>query len=85
MSHFVYMLKCADGTLYTGYATDVAKRLREHNGELKGGSTARYTRGRRPVTLIYTESFETRGEALSREYSIKQLTKEAKLALVSGA
>ncbi len=84
MAHFVYMLKCADGTLYTGYATDVAKRLREHNGELKGGATARYTRGRRPVSLIYTESFETRGEALSREYSIKQLTKEAKLALVRG-
>lgn len=85
MSHFVYMLRCADGTLYTGYATDVAKRLREHNGELKGAGAARYTRGRRPVTLIYTESCATRSEALKREYAIKQLSKEAKLELVRSA
>ncbi len=77
------MLRCADGTLYTGYATDVEKRLREHNGELKGGAAARYTRGRRPVTLLYTESFDTRSEALKREYAIKQLTKEEKLQLIS--
>jgi putative endonuclease len=83
MTHHVYILRCADGTLYTGYATDVEKRLREHNGELKGGATARYTRGRRPVSLLYTESFATRSEALKREYAIKQLSKDAKLALIS--
>lgn len=85
MSHHVYILSCADGTFYTGYATDVAKRLREHNGELKGGAPARYTRARRPVALVYTEAFATRSEALKREYAIKQLTKEAKRELVRGA
>lgn len=85
MSHFVYMVRCADGTLYTGYATDVEKRLREHNGEINSKAAARYTRGRRPVSLLYSEACSTRSEALKREHAIKQLTKEAKLNLIRRA
>jgi putative endonuclease len=81
MNHYVYILRCADGTLYTGYATDVEKRVREHNGEVNGKAAARYTRGRRPVTLMYVEPCATRSEALKREHAIKQLSKEAKQRL----
>jgi putative endonuclease len=81
MNHFVYIVRCADGTLYTGYATDVEKRVREHNGETKGKVAARYTRGRRPVELVYSEPCTSRSEALKREYAIKQLSKEAKQQL----
>lgn len=88
MAHFVYMALCADGTLYTGYTTDVEKRLIEHNGEGKTKTAksagARYTRPRRPVTLVYTESFATRSEALQREYAIKQLTRSEKWLLKEG-
>lgn len=84
--HFVYVLSCADNTLYTGYTTDLAKRVAEHNGEgtTKSAKTAgaRYTRGRRPVTMLYSESFTTRSAALKREAAIKQLTRAEKLALV---
>ena len=83
MNHFVYMLRCADGTLYTGYATDVEKRVREHNGEVNTKAAARYTRGRRPVTLVYQELHTSRSEALKREYAIKQLTKEEKERLIT--
>lgn len=82
MSHYVYMLKCSDGTLYTGYATDVVKRVKEHNGE---GDTptqralgARYTRSRRPVQLVHHERFDTRSEAMRREYAIKRLSRKEK-------
>lgn len=86
MSHFVYILRCADKTLYTGYTTDIEKRLKEHNGkgktqtELSAG--AKYTRSRRPVKLVYQESFENRAEAQSREYAIKQLNRTQKLSLI---
>lgn len=83
MNHFVYILRCADGTLYTGYATDVEKRLREHNGETNQKAAARYTRGRRPVSLVYSEVCSTRSEALKREYAIKQLTREEKESLIA--
>ena len=80
------MLRCADGALYTGYTTDVLRRVREHNGD---GTTAtarsagaRYTRARRPVALIYTERFESRSEALQREAAIKKLPKPAKEKLI---
>ena len=76
---FVYMLRCADGSLYTGITTDLARRLAEHNGE--GGLGARYTRGRRPVTLAYSESVSSRAEAARREAAIKQLDCARKLAL----
>lgn len=76
---FVYMLRCADGTLYTGITTDVERRLAEHNGE--GGPGARYTRGRRPVTLAYVEGAGSRAAAARREAAIKRLDRVRKLAL----
>ncbi|MFC6731352.1 MULTISPECIES: GIY-YIG nuclease family protein [unclassified Haladaptatus] len=79
--HFVYMLECGDGTLYTGYTTDVARRVEEHNA----GTGAKYTRGRTPVELVYTESFETKSGAMSREYEIKQFSRARKERLVESA
>src|SRR6056297_3493988 len=76
----VYMLRCADGTLYTGVARDVTRRLRQHNGELSGGS--RYTRGRRPVTLVWSESAPDRASAQRRERDIKGLSRAQKLRLL---
>jgi len=76
--HFVYIVECADGTYYTGYTTDVDRRVSEHNA----GTGARYTRGRTPVTLIYTETYATKSEAMSREYAIKQLRRRQKERLV---
>lgn len=76
---WVYMLRCADGTLYTGITTDVDRRLAEHNGE--GGPGARYTRSRRPVRLAYVEPAASRAEAARREAAIKQLDRVHKLAL----
>ena len=67
--HFVYILRCADGSLYTGYARDPRARMRLHNT----GRGAKYTAGRRPVRLVYTESHDTLSAALKREYQIKQL------------
>jgi len=78
MSHFVYILQCADNTLYVGYTTDIDRRLVEHNTSKLG---ARYTKARRPVTLKYSEKFETKGEALKREYQLKQLSRGEKLEL----
>lgn len=75
----VYMLHCADGSLYTGITTDAARRVAEHNGEGDGG--ARYTRGRRPVRLVYLESVASRSAAARREAAIRRLDRAAKLAL----
>jgi len=77
--YFVYILECVDGTLYTGVTNDIEKRLLAHNG---GKTGARYTRGRRPVTLLYTEECGTKGEALQREAVVKKLTRQQKLLLV---
>lgn len=77
--YVVYILKCADGTLYTGYTTDLEKRLTAHNSPRKG---AKYTRGRQPVTLVYHEAFETLSEALKREIAIKSLSREEKELLI---
>ena len=76
----VYLLRCADGSLYAGVATDVGRRLQQHNGELSGG--ARYTRGRRPVTLVWQEDCESRGHALRREAEVKSLTRAQKTELI---
>lgn len=78
----VYVLQCADGSLYTGVALDVEKRLRQHNGELAGGP--RYTRGRRPVNLLWSEPAADRSAAQQREAAIKRLSRREKLALVAG-
>lgn len=77
----VYLLACADTTLYAGVTTDLSRRVAEHNGSPKG---AKYTRVRRPVTLAYSESFETRSEACAREAAIKRLSRPEKLALICG-
>lgn len=78
MAHHVYVLECADGSLYTGYTTDVERRLEEHNA----GDGAKYTRGRTPVEVVHTEPFETRAAAMAREYVIKQLSRREKEALI---
>ncbi len=75
-----YILRCSDGTLYTGWTNDIEKRLAAHNR----GEGARYTRGRTPVELVYLEAFETKQEAMRREAAIKRLTREEKLALIAG-
>ena len=77
--NYTYMVKCADGTLYTGWTTSVEKRLKAHNG---GKAGAKYTRAKRPVELVYYEGYATKEEAMSREYAIKQLTRKEKLALM---
>jgi len=83
MKHHVYVVRCADGSLYTGYAIDVEKRLKEHNGEGPAAG-ARYTRGRRPVSLVYSESFKDRSSAQKREAEIKKLKREEKEQLIAG-
>jgi putative endonuclease len=77
--HFVYIVRCADGTLYTGYARDPRARERLHNA----GRGARYTSGRRPVSLVYCEVFESIGDALRRERELKRMPRARKEALVS--
>ena len=77
----VYILRCADGTFYTGVAMDIARRLQQHNGLLAKG--ARYTRSRRPVTLAYQEKAANRSAACKREYAIKQLSRGEKIALMA--
>lgn len=81
MSWKVYMLQCADHTLYTGITTDIKRRLEEHNNDNKKG--ARYTRVRRPVFLVYQEDCTNRSHASSREYHLKKLPRTEKLKLVS--
>ena len=76
--HFVYIVRCADGTLYTGYARDPKARVKVHNS----GHGARYTAGRRPVRLIYEESFESVGDALRREYALKRQKRAQKEEIV---
>lgn len=75
----VYILKCADGTLYTGYTNDLKKRINAHNS---GKNGAKYTRARRPIELVYTERFRLLSKALKREHAIKQLKREEKLQLI---
>ena len=77
--HFVYMVQCADGTLYTGYARDPDKRAATHNA----GHGAKYTAQRRPVTLVYVEKCRSRGAALKREYQLKGLTRAQKQSLTT--
>ena len=77
--HFVYIVRCADGTLYTGYARDPDARAKVHNR----GRGARYTAGRRPVRLVYWESFSSIGDALRRERQVKRLRRARKEALLN--
>ena len=81
--YFTYILRCADESLYCGWTTNLEKRVDAHNGLITGG--AKYTKGRRPVTLVYYESFFQKQEAQSREYAIKRLNKAQKLRLIASA
>ncbi len=79
MKYFVYILECSDNTLYTGITTDLQRRLEEHNSSDKG---AKYTKIRRPVTLVYDEVCQDRSSASKREYEIKHLSRKHKLELL---
>ena len=78
--YYIYMLRCADGSLYTGWTTDPEKRAAAHNA----GKGAKYTRSRRPVELIYSEVFDDKISAQRREYAIKQLSRREKEKLIEG-
>lgn len=78
MTSYVYMLSCADGSLYTGWTNDLAKRLDNH----QAGKGAKYTRSRLPVTLAYYETYETESEARKRECAIKKLSRQQKEKLI---
>ncbi|MGM0410566.1 MAG: GIY-YIG nuclease family protein [Bacillota bacterium] len=77
--HYVYILSCSDNSLYTGYTTDLERRVNEHNE----GKGAKYTRGRTPVELVYHEKKKSKSLAMKREYEIKQLSRAEKLKLIS--
>jgi len=76
---YTYMIECADGTLYTGWTTDLSRRVAQHNA----GHGARYTRLRRPVKLVYWEEHGNRGQARRRELALKQLSRAKKLRLIT--
>lgn len=80
MQYHIYILECSDKTLYTGWTTDIQKRVLAHN-TLKTG--AKYTSMRRPVKLVYSESFETRSEAMKRECAVKGLSRRQKQELIN--
>lgn len=76
--HYVYVVECVDDSLYTGYTTDVDRRVAEHND----GTGAKYTRSRRPVELVHVERYASRSAAMSREYEVKQFSRRQKERLV---
>ena len=80
MKHYAYIVECADGTYYCGYTNDLEKRIETHNR----GKGAKYTKPRLPVVLVYFEEFETKEEAMSREWHLKQLSHAQKQALITG-
>jgi len=77
-TNYIYIIQCADDTLYTGWTTDLESRIEAHNS----GAGAKYTRGRGPVRLLYSETFETKGEALKREKQIQKMTRAKKMKLM---
>ena len=80
MGNFTYIVRCKDDTFYCGWTNNLERRIESHNS----GTGAKYTRNRRPVELVYYETFETKEEAMSREYAIKQLNRKQKLELIKG-
>ncbi len=76
--NYTYLVECADGTLYCGWTNDIDKRMKAHNE----GKGAKYTRSRLPVRLVYFETFDTKEEAMSREYYIKRMSRDEKLNLL---
>ena len=81
MSYRLYILRCVDGSLYTGITTDVARRVEEHNSGVRG---AKYLRGRTPAELVFETDAGDRADALRLEYRVKQLSRKSKEALVAG-
>lgn len=79
-ANYTYIVKCNDGTYYTGWTTNLEKRVKAHNE----GKGAKYTKARGPVELVYYEEYEDKIEAMRREYAIKQLTREQKEKLIAG-
>ena len=79
--NYTYILECKDGSLYTGWTNDLDKRIKAHND----GKGAKYTKTRRPVKLVYFEEFETKEDAMSREYAIKRLKRTEKLLLIASS
>jgi len=77
--YYIYIIKCADNTLYTGITTDVKRRIEEHNSSKIG---AKFTKGRRPVKLVYSKKMKDKSSALKEEYRIKQLSKGEKIKLI---
>lgn len=77
-NHFVYIVRCSDNSLYTRYTNNIEVRINKHNA----GKGAKYTKTRRPVVLVYQEMYETKSEALRREYEIKTFTRQRKLKLI---
>lgn len=82
--YYLYILKCKDGSLYCGIATDLKRRLAEHNGEKGSKLGAKYTAGRRPVKLVFSKRFKDRSLASKEESRIKKLSRANKLWLISG-
>ncbi|MGM0899385.1 MAG: GIY-YIG nuclease family protein [Bacillota bacterium] len=76
--HYFYVLECGDGSYYAGYTNDLLKRIAKH----ESGKGAKYTRSRGPLTLLYSESFDTKPEAMRAEYAFKQLSKAEKIAYI---
>lgn len=79
--NYTYIVKCSDGSLYTGWTNNLEKRIRAHNE----GKGAKYTKSRRPVVLVYQEEFQTREEAMRREWEIKQMTRQKKMKMIREA
>lgn len=80
LGNFTYMVRCKDGTFYIGWTNNLEKRMKAHNE----GKGAKYTKARRPVELVYYEAYATKEEAMSREWHLKQLTRQQKEALIDG-
>lgn len=78
--NYTYIVRCKDNSLYCGWTNNLEKRIESHNA----GTGAKYTKSRRPVELVYFETFDTKEEAMSREYAIKQLTRAEKMKLIEG-
>ena len=78
MENYMYILRCSDGSLYTGWTNHLEKRVAAH----QAGCGAKYTKGRRPVELVYWEAFATREEAMRREYAVQQMSRTDKLELI---
>ena len=79
--NYTYIVRCSDGSLYTGWTNDLEKRVAAHNG----GKGAKYTKSRRPVSLAYYEEFRTKEEAMRREWEIKHMSRKKKLELIVSA